>query len=84
MYKMNFNEICNNKLYASLNELQNNPKYKYSIIYNQKTYYQYSICEKENRIYVYDNQGGSFSMDLNRFVKCVNDKIIEINVIERI
>lgn len=81
---MNFNEICNNELYASLKELQSNPKYQCLIIYNQKTYYQYSVCEKENIIYVYDNKGDSFSMDLNYFVKCVSDKIIEINVIERI
>ena len=83
MYKMDFNEICNNNLYVSLKELQSHPKYQCSILYNQKTYYQYSIFEKENRIYVYDNQNCVFSMDLNCFVKYVNDRIIEIKVIER-
>ena len=81
---MNFIEICNNDLYAGLKELQCNPKYQCLILYNQKTYSRYSLCEKENIIYVYDNQGDSFSMDLNCFVKYVNDKLIEINVTKRI
>ena len=80
---MNFIEICNNSLYAGLKELQGNSKYQYSIFCNEKIYTKYSVREKDNRIDIYDNQGDSFSMDLNDFVKCVQDKTIIINVTER-
>ena len=80
---MDFIEICNNGVYAGLSALQDNPKYQYSISYSKKTYTKYSICEKDNRIDVYNDQGDSFSMDLNDFVKCVQSKIIIITLAER-
>ena len=81
---MDFIEFCNNSLYAGLKALQDNPKYQYLIFYNGIACTNYFICEKENRIYISNNQKYAFGMDLNDFVKNVQDNIIEIKVIERI
>lgn len=75
-----FEEYCNNDLYAGLEELQNNPNYQCSISSGEITYTEYSICAERNEICMYDNQGHSYSMDLNNFVKSVQNKIYRISV----
>ena len=80
---MNFIEICNNNLYEGLRALQDHPKYEYSIYCNGIIYTKYDISDKENSIYISNDLGDMCYMDLNDFVRYVNEKIIEINIIER-
>ena len=80
---MNFIEICNNSLYAGLRALQDSPKDQYSIYYNGIIYTKYSVYNTENKIYMSNNLGDIRYMDLNDFVKYVQDKAIKIEVIEK-
>lgn len=75
-----FEEYCNNDLYADLEELQNNPDYQCSIRYNGKTYTGFSISKERNEICIFNDQGDSYSMDLNDFVEYVRKGEIKMNV----
>ena len=78
-----FEEYCNNALYAGLEELQNNPDYQCSIKYNGKIYTGFSISQDRNEICIFNDQGDSYTMDLNDFVNKVRDNQISINVTKR-
>lgn len=80
---MDIIEICNNNLIAGLKCLKNNPNYQYLIRFNGIDYTDYSTYDEKNEICIFDKQGNNCSMDLNDFVKKVQDEIITFNVTER-